>query len=92
MPRTLKLTMSPVAGTVHRFYAFVDGRRVIDADGTSPAQWTGPVGDDTVHIRTRVFGVGTAKYTLSIDLPGTAQDQSLTLELTGGYHEADYNI
>jgi hypothetical protein len=92
MARTLKLTMSPITGTISRFYAFVDGKRVIETDGTLTCQWSGTVAEEGVHIKTRVFGVGKARYALSLDLPGTAHDQSLTFELKGGYHEAEYNI
>jgi hypothetical protein len=92
MSRKLRLSLSPVGGSINRFYAFVDGKRVIEGDGTSRREWSGEVADEGVRIKTRVFGAGKAQYAFSIDLPGTAHDQTLTLELEGGYHEAEYNI
>jgi HSP20 family molecular chaperone IbpA len=86
--RELAISVEAVSGTINRFYAFVNDQKVIAEDGQDGGQWTGPV-DDRAEIKVRVFGAGKAKYKLTIDLPGTADDQELELTLTGGYHELE---
>ena len=90
-PRSLTLTLSPKEGAINRFYAFLDGKKVIAADGTSAATYTGDISDPT-SLKVRVFGIDDAQYTLAIDLPGTADDQELTLTLTEGYHELELSL
>ena len=79
MARRLTIRLQPLSGTVERFYAFVDCKKRIAADGVETVSWTGEVADDEVVLKIRVFGMGKAKYRVSIDLPGTADDQSLDL-------------
>jgi hypothetical protein len=83
--------MSPDSGSITKFYAFLDGVRVIDADGNQTAHYQGQV-SASVKLKVRVFGIADARYNLGIDLPGTADDQSLTLALTGGYHELELHV
>ena len=92
MARSLTLEMEPIQGTIERFYAFVECKKVIAADATAKRRWSGDVADDETKIKVRVFGVGTAKYKLSIDLPGTVDDQSLELSLSTGYGELELTI
>ena len=92
MARKLTLKLEATQGAINRFYAFVDHARVIAADGTKKPEWSGDVGDNGTTIRLRVWGIDAAAFKLSIDLPGTANDQSLELHLDGGYHESDYTI
>jgi hypothetical protein len=84
--------METVSGTVERFYAFVDCAKRIVADGTEKPSWTGDVPDHEVKIKLRVFGIGTATYKFSLDLPGTAEDQNLELKLDRGYGELELTI
>jgi hypothetical protein len=84
--------MEAAAGSIDRMYAFVDGVRRVEADGDQVPTWSGAVGDSKVEIKTRVTGWGDASYILGIDLPGTANDLSLTFQLQGGYHETKLEI
>ena len=95
--RDLTISMEPVSGTCNRFYAFViasdqEDERWIAADGSKKRLHTGRVRDSQIKIKTRVWGIGHASYKLTIDLPGTAKDQSLQLTLNDGYHEAEIFI
>lgn len=92
MARRLTISLEAVSGTIERFYAFVGCTKRIVADGTDKPSWTGDVADDPVKIRVRVFGIGTAKYRLKIDLPGVANDQKLELALDQGYGELELSI
>ncbi|MCA9708488.1 MAG: hypothetical protein KDK70_21745 [Myxococcales bacterium] len=92
MARSLTLKMTPVDGTIERFYAFVDCKKRIAHDGNEERSWTGTIDDADTRIKVRVFGVGRAKYRLSIDLPGFADDQQLELRLDQGYGELELTI
>ena len=92
MARSLTLKMAPVDGTIERFYAFVDCKKRISHDGDQERSWTGSIDDDDTRIKIRVFGIGNARYRLTIDLPGTADDQRLDLKLSGGYSELELRI
>jgi hypothetical protein len=92
MARKLTLKLEPVRGTIERFYAFVGALKRIADDGTAPRQWCGDVPDDELRLKVRVFGIGDATYRLTIDLPGTVDDQSLELRLNQGYGELELVI
>ncbi|MCA9654005.1 MAG: hypothetical protein KC501_29050 [Myxococcales bacterium] len=92
MARELTLKLTPLDGTIERFYAFVDRHKRIASDGTAERSWKGTIDDDDVRIKVRVFGVSNAKYRLTIDLPGTADDQQLELRLDQGYGELELCI
>ncbi|MCF0062206.1 hypothetical protein MUK70_23480 [Dyadobacter chenwenxiniae] len=87
--RDFTLTLEPVSGGITLFYAFVNGVKVIQADGTNKRIWSGTISIAQVRIKVRVVGIGNASFNLGIDLPGTAEDQSLTLKLQDGYYETD---
>ena len=92
MARRLSIRLTPLSGTVERFYAFVDCKKRIVADGLGEARWSGDVDDDEITLRVRVFAVGRAKYRLSVDLPGVADDQNLELWTDDGYGEVELKI
>lgn len=92
MARTLTIKLEPTQGTIERFYAFVECKKRIADDGTAARSWSGQINDDESTIKVRVFGIGTAKYKLTLDLPGTATDQSLELSLDRGYGELELTI
>lgn len=92
MARSLTLKLSPVDGTIERFYAFVGGSKRISHDGNEERSWSGKIDDADTRIKVRVFGVANAKYRLSIDLPGVADDQQLELSLDGGYGELELTL
>lgn len=92
MARTLTLKLAPVDGTIERFYAFVDCNKRIAHDGHEERTWTGAIDDSGTRVKVRVFGIGNAKYRLTIDLPGTADDQRIELRLDGGYGELELTI
>jgi hypothetical protein len=87
--RDFTLTLEPVSGGISLFYAFVNGVKVIQSDGTEERAWSGTISIAQVHIKVRVVGIGNASFKMGIDLPGTAEDQSLTLKLQDGYYETD---
>lgn len=92
MARKLTVRLRALSGTIERFYAFVDCKKRIVADGIGDATWSGEVTDDEVTLRVRVFAVGRAKYRLGVDLPGTADDQSIELWTDQGYGEVELKI
>ncbi len=92
MARHLTIKMEPVQGTIERFYAFVGPLKRIADDGTRERSWCGDVPDEELRLKVRVFGIGAAKYRLSIDLPGTVDDQDLVLSLRDGYGELELRI
>lgn len=92
MARSLTLKLTPVDGTIERFYAFVDCKKRIAHDGDQERSWTGKIDDADTRIKLRVFGIGSARYRVSIDLPGTVDDQELVLRLDGGYGELELRI
>lgn len=85
--RDITIKMEAVSGAITRFYAFLAGKKVIAEDGTEKVEHKDKLSTDQARLKVRVFGVEDAKYKLTIDLPGTARDQELTLQLTEGYHE-----
>jgi len=87
--RTITVSLEPVAGGITLFYAFVNGEKVIQEEGNKKRVWKDKIPNSQAIIKVRVVGVGRAKYKLGIDLPGTANDQSLTFSLEGGYHETE---
>lgn len=89
--RHLKLELKPKAGGLLKFYAFLNGHLVIVADGDG-GKYEDDVPVAELRLKVRVFGMADAQYTLGIDLPGTANDQSLTFQLTKGYHELELRI
>ncbi len=92
MARSLTLKMAPLDGTIERFYAFVDCKKRIAHDGDKERSWSGTVDDADTRVKLRVFGIGSARYRVTIDLPGTANDQALELQLDGGYGELELRI
>lgn len=90
--RNFTLTLEPVSGGLTMFYAFINGIKVIQSDGTKKRSWTGTIPDAQIQIKVRVVGIDTASFRLGIDLPGTADDQSLTLKLDGGYYETEITL
>jgi hypothetical protein len=88
--RTLEVTLEPTSGTLNQVVAWLNGVPVIRTDGEA-GSWKGTV-PAAVKLETAVWGQGKATYTLTIDLPGTADDQTLVLSLTNGYHDAEYRL
>lgn len=88
----LKITLKCIDGAINFFYAFINGKRVIGGIGSARQQWQGEIPEGEIKLKVRVVGIDNAKYTLSIDLPGTAQDQKLTFSLKGGYHEFELQL
>jgi len=89
MTREFTLTLEPASGGISLFYAFINGVMVIQSDGTKKRSWSGKIPNAQVKLKIRVIGIGNASFKLGIDLPGTAEDQSLTLILNGGYYETE---
>lgn len=89
MSRDLTIKLETTSGNITMFYAFVDGVLKVADSGTATRNWSGKISEAQVRVKTRVLGIDDANYKLTIDLPGTAKDQSLELQLTGGYHEIE---
>lgn len=89
--RHLSLELAPKTGGFLKFLAFLNGHPIITEDGGG-GKFEGDIPVAELRLKVRVFGVGAAAYELSIDLPGTADDQSLTLQLSQGYHELELSI
>jgi len=90
--RDFTLTLQPISGGLTMFYAFINGVKVIQSDGTKKRSWSGKIPEAQVRIKIRVVGIDNASFKLGIDLPGTADDQSLTLKLQGGYYETEITL
>jgi len=90
--RDFTLTLEPVMGSITMFYAFLNGVKIIQSDGTKKRVWSGKIPDAQVRIKIRIVGINNASFKLGIDLPGTVDDQCLILKLQGGYYEMDINI
>jgi len=58
-------------------------------DGLVPGDqaWSGVIPDSEIRLKIRVSGMGNARFRMEIDLPGTADDQSVIFNLTNGYYE-----
>ncbi|WP_395063208.1 hypothetical protein [Flavobacterium sp.] len=90
--RKFTLSLETNSGSITLFYAFINGVKVIQSDGTSKRTWTGLIPDAQIRVKIRVVGINDATFKLGIDLPGTADDQSLTLKLQGGYYETEITL
>lgn len=90
--RKLTFYLEPVSGSITMFYTFINSVRVIQANGSKKRSWSGDVPDSQVRAKIRVTGVGNASFKVGIDLPGTANDQTITFNLTDGYYEADFTL
>ncbi|MES3016796.1 MAG: hypothetical protein V4721_03410 [Bacteroidota bacterium] len=90
--RAFTLTLEPISGGLTLFYAFINGVKVIQADGTKKRVWSGKIPDAQVRVKVRVVGIDNASFKLGIDLPDTADDQSLTFKLKGGYYETEITL
>lgn len=90
--RIFTLTIEPVSGGLTMFYAFINGIMVIQSDGSKKRTWSGTIPDSQIGIKIRIVGIDNACFKLGIDLPGTAEDQSLTLQLKGGYYETEITL
>ncbi|MDJ1483594.1 hypothetical protein QNI16_24055 [Cytophagaceae bacterium YF14B1] len=90
--RDFTLSLEPVSGGLTMFYAFINGVKVIQSDATKKRTWSGKIPDAQVRIKIRVVGIDNASFKFGIDLPGTADDQSLTLKLQEGYYETEITL
>ena len=88
--RKLTLSIEQVSGTFNIFHVWLNGYPVIKTNG-SKGDWTGTV-PDSVSLEVVAYGIGSASYSLNIDLPGTANDQKLQFQLKEGYHEFKLDI
>lgn len=87
--RNFTISLEPISGGLTLFFAFIDGTKVIQSDATKKRIWNGQIPLAQVNIKVRVVGIGNAVFKMGIDLPGTAEDQSLSLNLNGGYYETE---
>lgn len=90
--RDFKLGLETVQGAATLFIAFVNGVMVIADQADKPRSWSGTIPHGPIKIQVRVTGIDNAKFKLTIDLPGVADDQSLTLQLKGGYYETEITL
>lgn len=90
--RNFTLTLEPISGSLSLFYAFINGIKVIQSDGTKKRAWTGKIPDAQVRIKVRVVGIDDATFKLGIDLPGVADDQNITFKLQEGYYETEITL
>lgn len=90
--RDFKVVLEPIKGAINLFYAFVNGKKVIAADGKNKCEWSKKMPEGEIRLKTRVIGINSAQYTLTIDLPGNADDQKITFTLEGGYHEFEIRL
>ena len=89
--RNLSIKVEGVKGTFNRILVWANGDPIIHTDGEA-GDWSGKIPTGKVKLETAVWGQGKARYALTIDLPGTMDDQKLECSLTNGYHDAVYTI
>jgi hypothetical protein len=89
--RKLTVKIENASGTTNRVLAWVNGYPIIHTDGQD-GEWSGKIPAGKVKLETAVWGQGKAKYALTIDLPGTIDDQKIECSLTKGYYDAEYSI
>jgi hypothetical protein len=89
--RALSIELKPKSGGFVKFLAFINGHLIIAADAKG-GSFEADVPVAELRLKVRVFGIDDAHYTLGIDLPGTANDQELTLQLSQGYNELELRI
>ena len=89
--RDFTINLEATSGMIDLFYVFLNDIKVIQSLGTKKPKWSGKV-PNSIRIKVRVVGKGKATFKLGIDLPGTADDQSLTLTLTDGYYETEISL
>jgi hypothetical protein len=90
--RSFTLTLEPISGGLTMFYAFINGTKVIQADGSKKRTWTGKIPGSQTTIKVRAIGIADASFAIGIDLPGTANDQNISFQLTDGYYETQITI
>ncbi|MGD2092527.1 MAG: hypothetical protein PVH61_40550 [Candidatus Aminicenantes bacterium] len=90
--RNFTVALEPFKGTIDLFYLFVNGIKVIAADGKNKCEWSGKIPEGEIRLKVRVVGIDRAQYILTVDLPGTANDQKITFTLEGGYHEFEIRL
>lgn len=90
--RDLQITLERDSGSITYFYAFLNDIRVLQSPGTKKATWKGKIPGSQIRIKVRVVGIDQASFKFGIDLPGVADDQSLTLSLQGGYYETEITL
>ena len=90
--RNFTLSLEPAVGLITFFYAFLNGVMVIQEDGYEKRTWSGKIPLSQMNLKIRVVGIGASSFKLSINLPGAAEDQSLTLQLQSGYFEIDLTL
>lgn len=89
--RDLTIKIEPTTGTFNRIIAWLNGYPVIHSNGEA-SDWAGTIPGGKVKLETAAWGQGSASYTLTIDLPGTMDDQKLECKITEGYYDAEYTI
>ena len=90
--RTLTISLKPLSGGLSLFYVFINGKKVIAAKATKKVKWTGEIPEAGTRIKITVIGTDDASFSVSIDLPGIANDQSMVFNLKGGYFETEITI
>lgn len=87
--KNIALCIEPISGSLTMFYAFINGTKVIQADGTQKRLWSGKVPDAQIRVKIRVVGIDNASFQLGINLPDSADNQNFTHHLQGGYYEKE---
>jgi DNA repair exonuclease SbcCD ATPase subunit len=88
---TATVKVEPEAGTLDRFYVFVDRKKRIASDGGTASTWTGPVVPGKSRVRCKVFGQKGAKALLTILVQGQpAIERTLTID--GNVGEVDLTL
>lgn len=66
MSRDLTLSLGPVTGSITMFYAFVNGMKVIQSDGTKKRTQTGKISNAQMKVKIKVTGIDDASFRLSV--------------------------
>lgn len=90
--RDLTITLTPVSGGLTQFQAFVNDIKVIQDSANEERSWTGKIPEAKTKITVRAIGIDDASFDIGIDLPGTINDQTLSVNLNDGYFETDIFI
>ncbi len=92
MARHLKLSLSREAGDIHYFSARLNDRPFLFQQGSATAAGIQEIPDSATPVEVQVGGRRGAKYRLSVDLPGVANDFSLVFTLDGSVQVLEFEL
>lgn len=79
----MKIELTAVSGTIYAFVINMGGVVLGRGDGGSPVKVAVPLPSSRQEVQIITVGVPGSQYKTTVDLPGTANDFSVTTEMGG---------